>query len=118
MRTLPLSFTARFVGLFPVTRLADDPFISAMPAERQDPLLSNKTRWAFLLLAMAAGLQGCVTLTEEDRERIAYDLNEARVVYEERRAVCLYSGAHFVTESLTGSRRLSISEMKWAYCNW
>jgi len=69
-----------------------------------------------VLLATLASLQACVTLTEDEREQIEYDLNEARAVYEERRRACLQSTGSMVTETLTGSRRLSISEMKWAYC--
>jgi hypothetical protein len=78
--------------------------------------MNNTTQRIFVLLAMLAGLQGCATLTEEEREQIAYDLNEARAIYEERRRSCLESSGQMVTESLSGSRRLSISEMKWAYC--
>ena len=69
-----------------------------------------------VLLATLVSLQGCATLTEEEREQIAYDLNEERAVYDERRRACLESSGSMVTETLTGSRRLSISEMKWAYC--
>jgi hypothetical protein len=68
------------------------------------------------LLATLAGPQGCATLTEEEREQIEYNLNEARTVYEERRRACLESSGQMVTETLTGSRRLTISEMNWAYC--
>ena len=71
---------------------------------------------AILLLAMLMNLQGCATLTEQEREQIAYDLNDARAVYEDRRLACLKSGAYMVTETLTGSRRLTKSEMKWSYC--
>ena len=78
--------------------------------------MNNTTQRIFVLLAKLAGLQGCATLTEEEREQIAYDLNEARAIYEERRRSCLESSGQMVTESLSGSRRLSISEMKWAYC--
>ncbi len=68
------------------------------------------------LLATLAGPQGCATQTEEEREQIEYDLNEARAVYEEHRRTCLESGGQLVTETLTGSRRLTRSEMNWAYC--
>ena len=68
------------------------------------------------LLAMLTGLLACATLTEEERMRIEYDLNDARAVYEEDRWACLESGGHMITETLTGSRRLTISEMKWSYC--
>jgi uncharacterized protein YceK len=78
--------------------------------------MNNKMQKILVLLATLVSLQGCATLTEEEREQIAYDLNEARAVYEERRRSCLESSGQMVTESLTGSRRLSISEMKWAYC--
>jgi hypothetical protein len=78
--------------------------------------MSNKTQWVLVLLVTLASLQGCATLTEEERFQIEYDLNEARAMYEEHRRSCLDSSGQMVTESLTGSRRLSISEMKWAYC--
>lgn len=78
--------------------------------------MKSKNRKALALLATLASLQGCVTLTEEESEQLEYDLNDARAVYEERRRACLASGGHLVTETLTGSRRLSFSEMKWAYC--
>jgi len=78
--------------------------------------MTNKMQRVLVLLATLVSLQGCATLTEEEREQIAYDLNEARAVYEERRRACLESSGSMVTETLTGSRRLSISEMKWAYC--
>ena len=78
--------------------------------------MSNKTQRVLVLLATLGGLQGCATLTEEERYQIEYDLNDARAMYEDRRRSCLESSGQMVTESLTGSRRLSISEMKWAYC--
>jgi len=78
MRTLSLSFTTTFIGVFPMTSLLDGPLLFDVPVE--------------------------------------YDLNEARAVYQERRRACLDSSGQLVTETLTGSRRLSISEMKWAYC--
>ena len=68
------------------------------------------------LLAVLTDLQGCATLTEGEREQIEYDLNDARAVYEDRRRACLKSDGYMVTETLTGSRRLTISEMKWSYC--
>jgi hypothetical protein len=71
---------------------------------------------AIFLLAMLTDIQGCATLTEGEREQIEYDLNDARAVYEERRRACLQSGAYMFTETLTGSRRFTISEMKWSYC--
>ena len=78
--------------------------------------MTNKMQKVLVLLATLVSLLGCVTLTDEDREQIEYDLNEARAVYEERRRACLESSGSMVTETLTGSRRLSLSEMKWAYC--
>jgi hypothetical protein len=78
--------------------------------------MTNKIQKVIVLLATLVSLQGCATLTEEEREQIAYDLNEARAVYGERRRACLESDGSMVTESLTGSRRLGISEMEWAYC--
>ncbi len=78
--------------------------------------MTNKMQKALVLVATLISLQGCVTLTDEEREQIEYDLNEARAVYEERRRACLESSGSMVTETLTGSSRLSISEMKWAYC--
>lgn len=71
---------------------------------------------ALVLLAALAGVQGCATLTEAEREQLAYNFNEARSIYEERRQACLDSGAYMVTKTLTGSRRLTIAEMEWAYC--
>ena len=79
--------------------------------------MTYKMHRVIVLLATLVSLQGCAALTEEEREQIAYDLNEARAVYEERRRACLDSSGSMVTETLTGSRRLSISEMKWAYCH-
>lgn len=78
--------------------------------------MTNKMRRLLVLLMTPIGIQGCATLTEEEREQIAYDHNEARAIYDERRQACLESNGLMVTESLTGSRRLSISEMQWAYC--
>ncbi len=78
--------------------------------------MTNKMQRVLVLLATLVSVQGCATLTVEEREQIAYDLNEARAVYGERRRACLESSGSMVTESLTGSRRLSISEMEWAYC--
>jgi hypothetical protein len=69
------------------------------------------------LATAIVSLQACTTLTEQEREQIAYDLNEARSIYEDRRQACLNANGSMVTESLTGSRRLSISEMQWAYCH-
>ncbi len=73
-------------------------------------------QWIVVLLAVLVSLEGCATLTDEEREQIEYDLNEARAVYDERRRACLESSGSMVTETLMGSRRLSLSEMKWAYC--
>ena len=71
---------------------------------------------SILVVAMLTGLQGCATLTEEERMQIEYDLNDARAVYEDRRRACLKSDGYMVTETLTGSRRFTISELKWSYC--
>ncbi len=78
--------------------------------------MTNKMQWIVVLLAVLVSLEGCATLTDEEREQIEYDLNEARAVYDERRRACLESSGSMVTETLMGSRRLSLSEMKWAYC--
>ena len=78
--------------------------------------MTNKMQSLLFLLATPISLQGCAVLTEEEREQVAYDRNEAAAIYEERRQACLQSNGQMVTETLTGSRRLSISEMKWAYC--
>ncbi len=78
--------------------------------------MTNKMQWVVVLLAVLVSLEGCATLTDEEREQIEYDLNEARAVYDERRRACLESSGSMVTETLMGSRRLSLSEMKWAYC--
>ena len=78
--------------------------------------MTNKMQCIVVLLAVLVSLEGCATLTDEEREQIEYDLNEARAVYDERRRACLESSGSMVTETLMGSRRLSLSEMKWAYC--
>ena len=79
--------------------------------------MTNKMQRVLVLLATPrVSLQACATLTLEEREQIAYDLNEARALYEERSRACLQSNGSIVTETLMGSRRLSISEMNWAYC--
>ena len=78
--------------------------------------MTNKMQWIVVLLAVLVSLEGCATLTDEEREQIEYDLNEARAVYDERRRACLESSGSMVTETLMGSGRLSLSEMKWAYC--
>jgi hypothetical protein len=38
MRTSLQSFSATFIGIFPVTSLADDPLIFDIPVARQGPL--------------------------------------------------------------------------------
>ena len=52
---------------------------------RSNIVRNREIRGAFILLLIPVSLQGCVTLTEEERAQIAYDLNEARTVYDERR---------------------------------
>jgi hypothetical protein len=76
------------------------------------------TQRTLVLIVAFVSLHACVSLTEQEREQIAYDLNEARAIYGDRRQVCLESNGSMVTESLMGTKRLSISEMKWAYCRW
>ena len=76
----------------------------------------NDIHAIFITSVVLIGLPACTTLTEQEREQIAYDLNEARAIYEERRHACLAQNGSMVTESLTGAKRLSLSEMQWAFC--
>ncbi len=48
--------------------------------------MTNKMQCIVVLLAVLVSLEGCATLTDEEREQIEYDLNEARAVYDERSA--------------------------------
>ncbi len=80
--------------------------------------MANKVHTILVVPVTVTVLQACTALTEREHEQIAYDLNEARSTYEERRQACHDSNGSMVTETLTGAKRLSISEMKWAYCRW
>jgi len=73
-------------------------------------------RTTVLLLAILTAMLACAVLTEEERMQIEYDVNDARAEFEERRRACLVSGGYMVTETLTGSKRFTTSEMKWSYC--
>ena len=78
--------------------------------------MTNTKQKTFVPLVAFVSLHACASLTEQEREQIAYDLNEARAIYDDRRQACNESNGSMVTETLMGTRRLSISEMEWAYC--
>ena len=126
MRTSIMNLAAALTGKYSVTKSALVLLAALASLQAFVPLFANLkatlilkfsvTKLLLVLFASLASLQGCVTLTEEEREQLAYDLNEARSIYEERRQACLDSGAYMVTKTLTGARRLTIAEMEWAYC--
>ncbi len=83
-----------------------------------EQFMTDKMQRALFLLVTLTGLHACASLSEQEREQVAYDLNEARAIYDDRRQACIESNGSMVTETLMGTRRLSVSEMKWAYCRW
>lgn len=78
--------------------------------------MAHMTQRTIVPLVTFVCLQACASHTEQEREQIAYDLNEARAIYNDRRQTCIQSNGSMVTRTLMGTRRLSISEMEWAYC--